>query len=274
MDTQAPIKYDFNGGKLFHIFQTESQGRNLVYTDQFLNEDAKLAFTQGKGILKIDGECCAIHLEETEHGYMWRFYRRQDNYKGSESTMPLPDGAQLDTYDQGGKPHHYCFLPMKVGYATGKGSSRSLVGFNTYQAISNGVKLGLIPDPNDSNAPEWITCEWVGTKHQKNMDGIPYEHAIVPHYEPFLPQISASDFEGFKAMAREECFEGVVFQSPVTNKRYKLRTNMMPEGIIWDCENKKKKPSGPNVTTIRPLKVLTKDGCLTWNGSEWKLEQL
>ena len=182
-------KYDFNGGKLLHIPKTFSEGREMYYTNEFLSDESTETFLDGKALLKVDGECTALHRELENDKYAWAFYRRQDNYKGNCITQKLPSGHQLDTYDQGGKSHNYCFLHMPEDYTTGKGTKKSEVGKQTYACITKAVENGNLPDPNKTDCPEWITCEWVGYKHQSNMDGVPYDHALIPHYDDFLPKI-------------------------------------------------------------------------------------
>ena len=252
--------FDFNGGKLYHVFETESEGRDLRYIDKFLSDEAKEAFTKGVGILKVDGECSAIHKEDEK----WKFYVRRDNFKGQGKILPLPEGKQLDTYDQGGKPHHYRFLYLSPEFTTGKGHRKSDVGKEIYACIAKGVEEGNLPNPSDSDAPEWITCELVGTKHQTNMDGVPCEHALVPHYYPFLPHVQVTSFEHFVDMAKTVCIEGVVFQHPTTRTRFKLRFNMMEQNM-WSTT---KKPQDAGVTDIRP-RVLTPNGLLKWTDGEW-----
>lgn len=259
-------KYNFNGGKLYHIFKTISIGKKMFYTNEYLSEESQEAFEKGKALLKVDGECAVLHRELDDNKYKWIFYRRQDNYKGNDRILSLPNGKQSDKYDQGGKNHYYQFLKISENYATGKGKNKSEVGKIVYQSIKKGVEGGYLPDPKINNCPEWITCEWVGSKHQTNIDGIPYEHGIVPHYEPFVPKIEIKSMEKFMEISKEKYFEGVVIQHP-NGIRYKLRCNMISEKN--KCERTdKRKNTDPGATDIRP-KVLTMDGLLIWNGMEW-----
>ena len=182
------------------------------------------------------------------------------------STLPLPEGRQSAHYDQGGKVHNYCWLRVDRGWTTGKGMRKSAPGPDTYAAIDLAVKMELLPDPTDNNAPDWITCEWVGTKHQKNMDGVPCEHALIPHLEPFVPTLEFTTLKEFQELVCKECFEGVVIIHS-DGTRYKMRSDMAGE-CVWE-QHYQKKGIDPGVTTIRP-QVLTKDGLLTWKG-EWVL---
>ncbi len=253
----------FNGGKLYHIHTTvpgERQG-SLVYTCNFTSRSAAAALQHGIKQLKVDGECSALHREDGQ----WVFYRRQDNYKGAAATLPLPAGRQSAQYDQGGKEHNYCWLRVDRDWTTGKGTRKSAPGPDTYATIDLAVKMELLPDPTGIDAPEWITCEWVGTKHQKNMDGVPYEHALIPHLEPFVPTLEFTTLQEFQEMVCKECFEGVVLIHP-DGTRYKMRSDMSCPESVWEQHYKKK----GGVTTIRP-QVLTKDGLLTWKG-EWVLQ--
>ena len=249
----------FNCGKLYHI-ATIKDGIKACYTDDYISDHARKAMEVGIAHLKVDGECTSIHREQRTDGtWWWRFYRRQDNYKGTEEVMALPDGMQPDIYTGGGKPHHYVLLPVSPDLTTGKGKRRSAPGPDTYAAIAKGVEIGMLPDPASSDAPEWISCEWIGTKHQSNVDGVPFDHGLVPHCEPFTPRIECTSLADFSELAREECIEGLVYLHP-DGTRYKMRCNMVNNNK-WDSEIKKKKPADPGVTTIRP-KVLTRDGLI------------
>jgi hypothetical protein len=260
----------FNGGKLYHVNQTRPGERpgSLVYTEEFTSTTAQESLEKGEKQLKVDGECSALHRERTPSGWEWVFYCRQDNYKGDGATVDLPDGQQPAHYDQGGKEHNYCWLRVDKEWVTGKGKKRSSPGPDTYDAIAMGVKLGLIPDPASKDAPEWITCEWVGTKHQSNMDGVPYEHALIPHMFPFVPQLHFETLTEFKSLVASQCFEGVVLIHS-NGTRFKMRSDMTGIENEWD-KNHRKKPADPGVTTIRP-QVLTKDGLLKWVEGKWTI---
>jgi hypothetical protein len=252
--------YDFNGGKLYHIFTTQSdpKGRNLQYTSVFTSEHAREAFTNGSTLVKVDGECSALHKENGK----WAFYWRRDNYKTRDGDIivPLPDGKQLNTYDQGGKDHFYQLLYCSPDFTTGKGKYISYVGKEIYECIYRGVEDGHLPDPKDGGGPEWITCELVGRKHQSNMDGVPYDHALVPHYAPFLPEIQIESYEKLCEIVKTECIEGVIYRHP-DGTRYKIRFEMVSDDTLWTQRKKNKRPSDNGATTIRP-KVLTKDGLI------------
>jgi len=251
----------FNGGKLTHPFATKRVGKwQLTYTEDFTSPEAREALEKGVKLLKVDGACTVLHKESDEKGtWSWRFCQRQDNYKGEESTLDLPEGKQPAHYSQGGKEHNYCWLPVDPKWVCGKGKRKQFPGPDTYQTISKAVEDGNLPDPSDPEAPEWITCEWVGIKHQKNMDGIPYDHALVLHQESFVSRIEGvSSLADFVELAKRECFEGIVIVAE-DGTRFKMRCDMV-EGSLW---NKfwKKKPTDPGVTTISP-QVLCKDGLL------------
>lgn len=273
----------FNGGKLYHVFKTapsESNPRSLVYTNEFTSDHAKEALYSGTKLLKVDGECSALHKEKlissADNGtsedretsadkFEWVFYRRQDNYKGP--SIPLPDGKQPSLYDQGGKSHSYSFLKLDPSLVTGKGKKKSYPGPDTYASIEKAVSSGDLPNPNDPDCPEWITTEWMGSKHQTNADGIKYEHVLVPHTSKFLPELTFSSLDEFRQLADKLCFEGCVLIHP-DGTRYKMRTEMTVEKSIWSQKCKNKKPNDPGVTDYRP-QVLTKDGKIQWDGQEW-----
>ncbi len=266
---QSPIQ-KFNGGKLYHINKTTSGNRpgnrpgSLVYTDEFISDKAEEALHEGEKQLKVHGECSALHRENGK----WVFYRRQDNYKGNGTTCKLASGAQPAQYNQGTKEHNYCWLKIDDSLVTGKGKRRSSPGPDTYAAIANAVGSGLLPDPTDENEPEWITCEWVGIKHQSNMDGITDHHALIPHMSPFVPQLHFKTLEEFVSLVSENCFEGAVIIHP-DGTRFKVRSDMTGIENDW-VKNYRKKAIDPGVTTIRP-QVLTKDGMIRWIDGKWVL---
>jgi hypothetical protein len=246
----------FNGGKLYHIFEAERGEDGFYgYTSTFISDKAKEALETGDIYLKVDGENAMIKREDGE----WKFYRRQDNYKGKETTIPLPDGLQPAHYSQGGKEHNYSYLYVSPEWTTGKGKRRSFPGPDTYAVIQKGVEIGLLPDPASDDCPRFITCEWVGRKHQKNMDGIPVDHALVPHIPPFTPKLTYNPvtFDSFSVLARTKVFEGMVIRHS-DGTLFKLRSDMI-RGNLWGSI--KHKPLEPRATDISPL-VLTKDGAL------------
>lgn len=251
----------FNGGKLYHTHELVGgdKPRSLVYVDKFTSADALVALRAGVKQLKVDGECSALHREDGE----WAFYRRQDNYSGAEKTLDIAEGKQSAHYNQGGKEHNYSWLRASPQWTTGKGKRASSPGPDTYAAIKLAVEQGHLPDPTQDDCPEWITCEWVGIKHQNNMDGVPYEHALVPHMEPFVPNLKLKSLQEFHDMVRKECFEGIVIVHP-NGTRFKLRSDTTGPGSLWEQYYRKK----GGVTTIRP-QVLTKDGLLVWRDGEW-----
>jgi len=260
----------FNGGKLYHIFEAErSEDGFYGYTPTFTSDTAKEALEMGDIHLKVDGENTMIKRENDA----WNFYRRQDNYKGKEVTIPLPDGLQPAHYSQGGKPHNYSYLYVPRDLTTGKGKRRSFPGPDTYAAIQKGVELGLLPDPTSDNCPEFITCEWMGRKHQKNMDGITVDHALVPHIDPFVPALYRGliTLDIFSECARSQLLEGFIFKHP-NGTMFKLRTDMV-KGNLWGST--KHKPLDPHVTFTSPI-ILTKEGVMEYRKDllKWELHRL
>ena len=75
----------------------------------------------------------------------WIFYVRRDNYTANtkDTVLSIPDGKQLDTYDQGGKEHFYQMLYLPPNLVTGRKKRRSNVGEEIYACISVGVANGL-----------------------------------------------------------------------------------------------------------------------------------
>lgn len=256
----------FNTGKLYHVsgYEIDENGC-LVYTNECKSEAATRALLHDPKLLKVDGECSALHSERgPDEKSRWVFYARRDNYRGTWMCVPLPSGVQPALYDQGGKAHSYCLARMPFDHATGRGQKKDFVAATIYMIIARAVADGNLPDPN-AHPGEWITCELVGRKHQNNVDGIPFDHALIPHRLPFTPQVYVKSFEDFEALARHECFEGIVLLDPETSERFKLRCDAIP-GSLWN-QRHGKKPSEPCVTTIHP-QVLTVDGIWSRSASD------
>lgn len=249
----------FNGGKLYHIFQSMVTKRTkwfdvMYYSSEFASEHAKEAFLNGTPLLKVDGECSIIMKVNGEYV----IYLRRDNYKGDGIQIQLPDGKQLSHYSSpDGKEHNYSYILLPKDLQTGKGKKKSAPGPDTYQALQNAILEGVIPDPSSEDAPEFLTFEWVGTKHQSDPDGLGVEHAMISHNEQSLlfPIEFERTFEGVRKLALEHRFEGLVFVHE-DGTRYKVRCEMFEGDVKWNKSNKKEK------TTIKPKIVCTKDGVL------------
>eukprot|EP00056_Hartaetosiga_gracilis_P005396 m.84292 g.84292 ORF g.84292 m.84292 type:complete len:280 (+) comp12153_c1_seq2:145-984(+) len=261
----------FNGGKMNHIFKQTQEGKRL-YVNEFTCEAAERCFNDPNATvtLKVDGECAMLkrvkviddHPSEEDGddqikndnttSFKWVFYRRQDNFKGEGETTPIPDGAQPAHFEG----HNYCFIPLDENLVTGKGKRKSFVGVDTNAAIRVGVSAGLIPDPNNTSSPKFITVEWVGQKHQQNMDFCPSHHGIVVHGT--TPIEVPRSFEEVAEMAKTCAIEGGVFEDKASGERFKLRFDLF-EGSLFKQHKRTHKPTTSETTTIKPT-IITKDG--------------
>jgi len=213
-------QFHFNGGKMNHIWKSV-KGK---YINEYTCENAKKCFenTETIATLKVDGECAAIirHKVSVEK-WEWLFYRRQDNYKGNDENIPLPDGTQPASFEK----HNYSFVFVPKDLETGKGKRKSYPGRDTYIAIKNAVNTGGLPSANKSKA-DFITIEWVGKKHQLNRDDCHEDHGVVIHGDTII-DIPDRTFETLSEMAQNTCIEGIVLIAE-NGERFKIRFNMFP----------------------------------------------
>ena len=87
----------------------------------------------------------------------------------------------------------------------------------------------MIPDPNGDDCPNFITAEWVGKKHQSNMDNILVDHAIVLHGTTKI-EIPRT-FKEIEELAKVFSIEGVVLTSNRTGERFKIRFDMFQDSL-------------------------------------------
>ena len=227
---------------------------NEYYGTDFTATDAQNAFEDPETVmtLKTDGECAMLVRVASEDGvYRWCFHTRLDT-RGKPfppDHVPVPEGKQPGTFDSGKALHTYCFIPLKEGKKKQKKAHDE-----TYGAIAQGVKDGRIPDPCAEDCPPFITCEWVGAKHQGGVDyitradGTVVNHAIVIHGTTEV-EIMPRTRERVAQMAREIAIEGVVFQSKCTGERFKIRFDRFQDSAF---ERAKKDTVGPKTTVIKP----------------------
>lgn len=210
----------FNGGKMNHVF-VPGRGK---YEEGYSCPEAKRCFLDPNTriSLKVDGECAMV----VRQAGRWVFFRRQDNYKGSDETIEVPAGAQPASFDK----HNYCFVKVSPDLVTGKGKRKSQVGPDTYQAIEQAVASGLLPDPTSEGCPEFVTVEWVGRKHQTNIDGWEFDHGLYVHGSSTL-EVERTR-AAVEAMAKVEAIEGLVLEDPITGQRFKLRLDMLPDSLF------------------------------------------
>lgn len=199
--------------------------------------------------VKVDGENAMLMRERDEEDktkWTWNFYYRQDNPKSMEGLKPLPEGAQPDVYES----HHYFYRKLDRDLVTGKGKKKTSPGPDTYAAIQKAVDiLGYLSDPNDEDCPDYVPCEWIGTKHQKNVDGYSCEHGIALHGFMSIENFPRTAEEIAK-LAKTECYEGVVAMNPKTHRCYKIRLDMFPDSR-FKKEKGNKKDKTTQITTLR-----------------------
>lgn len=235
----------FNGGKMNHIF---APGKG-VYEETFTCDAARRCFqdTTGNASLKVHGECCLlIKQEKSDNEFEWVFCTRYDS-KGKpfpNEAIAVPAGVHPAKYDN----HAYCFIPLDRNKVVGKGSKKTLVGPDTYSAIAAGVASGELPDPNDLDCPNHITVEWVGRKHQGNVDGIDVDHALYVHGS-VLVDVPVRTREAVEQMAQTLAIEGLVLYDHVAGEHFKLRFDMFPESAF---AKNSKLPGTSHCTTIKP----------------------
>jgi len=272
MTTTASGGTPFNGGKMNHIFQP---GRGH-YEEGFASPAAQRCFEDPNSIatLKVHGECCLLvkqrpvmtrttndvvegepaeQQQQQEQDFEWIFCTRLDT-KGKPfppNHVPVPDdGTGVQQQPAVFGKHTYCFVPLPPHYVVGKGEKTSRPGPDTYGAIRAGIAAGALPDPNDPTAPDFITVEWIGKKHQGNMDCLEVDHAITVHGSTIV-DIPVRTRAAVEEMARTVSIEGVVFQDGETGERFKLRFDMLDDNSLF-AERSKQKVSTPDSTSIKP----------------------
>lgn len=239
----------FNGGKMNHIF-TPGKG---VYEETFSCEAARRCFQDIGGTisLKVHGECCLlIKQAKSDDEFEWIFCTRYDSKDKSppREAFAVPAGVHPAKYDN----HTYCFIPLDRNKVTGKGSKTTNVGPETYSAIAAGVARGEIPDPNDPDCPNHITVEWVGRKHQGNIDGIDADHALYIHGSVVV-DVPVRTREAVERMAQSIAIEGLVLYDRVTGERFKVRFDMF-RGSSFSRNSKL--PTAPPGATIMPRVIV------------------
>ena len=270
----------FNGGKMSHVF-VPGKGR---YEEGFTSDTAKRCFEDTSSIvsLKVHGECCILvrrpitqdpnmSFIDTEGSacpvYEWIFGTRLDTKGKSPPENHIPVPTQEHTSDRGEakllhpavfQKHTYCFVPLDKDLVVGKGGKKTKPGPDTYAAIDAGVKSGALPDPNADNAPDYITVEWIGRKHQGNMDCLDVDHAITIHGSTVVP-IPVRTRAAIEQMAREVSIEGLVFQDRESGERFKLRFDMMVDDSLFAMRTKQR-VSTPESTSIKPSIIKSVSG--------------
>jgi hypothetical protein len=210
--------------------------------------------------------------------YEWTFATRYDT-RGKKDppagAIPLPGVHQLPelvdqqngviNHNNSSSPqpavyqdHHYWLIPLEKNLVTGKGQRQTYVGRDTYGAIAAGVATGDIPDPNQPNdTPSFISVEWIGRKHQGNIDGIDADHAICLHGSTRLNHLlpiprSRAQVE---YLAATESIEGLVLYDPDTTERFKIRFDMVVPNAKF-TQQCNQSPVTMTTTSIKPKAIV------------------
>jgi hypothetical protein len=201
--------------------------------------------------------------------YEWTFWTRYDSHGKKD---PPPGAIPLPVYDDNDdnaiqpavyQDHHYWLVPLDRNFVTGKGKRQTLVGPDTYGAIAAGVASGDIPDANDPNAPPYISVEWIGQKHQGNIDQCTTaDHAICLHGQVVLnhwfplPQRSRHQIETLATTTLS--IEGLVLYDPDTGERFKIRFDMFPNSLFARRQRNNTKTTIPTIetTSIKPKAIV------------------
>lgn len=227
------LEWRFNGGKMQHIRVVDGKF-------DFGSLEAEEAFRQGKCTLKVHGECACLFRIDGE----WKLFQRfdvgsklgLDVTKTPEGCFALPQGTQASVYTEGGKPHHYFFKEC---------DPKAKATIATLERVKAAADAGRFFSPSSADSPYFVTFEWIGKKHQANVDALPIEHAVHPHGSvqvdfPFEERTVATVVR----LAKEMPIEGLVFQHPVSKALFKMRFDQcVPEGeCAFDKIKKTKQP--------------------------------
>ncbi|KAL7569238.1 hypothetical protein ACA910_016792 [Epithemia clementina (nom. ined.)] len=212
---------------------------------------------------KDSNETDARPSDEGSVQYEWIFCTRLDT-RGRpfpENHIPVPSQQQTTTSETektmiqpaNFEKHTYCFIPLEKDYVVGRGGKKTRPGPDTYAAIDAGVKSGALPHPNSDDAPDYVTVEWIGKKHQGNMDCLDVDHAITVHGSTIV-DVPVRTRSAVEQMARDVSIEGVVFHDQKTGERFKLRFDMLVPSCLF-AQNSKQKVSRPEFTSIKPIVI-------------------
>jgi hypothetical protein len=275
MSASKNSEYPFNGGKmnsLFELVTIEEDGVpkwrwKTYYGADHVSEAAARALAEGPAWVKIHGECSLLILEGVEDSSdeeynatepggrsplkKYGFYMRRDRYKKKKGDLvtDIPEGVQPATFMK----HEYSLLRLDENLVTGKGKKKSRPGPETYAAIERGIGEGAIPDPNSLGAPQFISVEWVGRKHQGNVDDIDADHAIAVHSAQIYENPPRTR-EALEELAMTERIEGLVYMDPETGERFKFKFEVIegsPAGLMMSG----KAPAGEDKTTVKAIVV-------------------
>lgn len=243
---QQWAEWQFNGGKMYHF--TSDTDTN--------SEEATQAIHHGKLGLKVHGECVAL-VNENDN---WVFHQRYDvgskMKKGDE--IPLDcinlydtETMEQDVYNEGGKPHYYLWKRIAIDptKSVKKLDQHTKNVIETMKWVEKAMENNLFPKPCEWSR-KYITCEWIGIKHQANADHIERNHALYPHGSTMiLWKENERTFENLIKFAENYTIEGLICQHPETKKLYKCRFDQISK------KNKFETNYREHGTDIRPFFV-------------------
>lgn len=239
-----------------HVFRT-NEG-NGAYEQSFTCEAAQRCFEDPNSVatLKVHGECCLLVRQQKpeQENFEWIFATRYDAKQKPfpDDAIAVPDGPHPAKF----RKHAYCFLPLSKDKVVGKGKKKTQQGPDTYAAIAAGVASGALPDPNDSsNCPSHISVEWVGRKHQGNVDNLEVDHGIYVHGST-VTDLPDRSWEAMETMAQTISIEGVVFYDAASGERFKLRFDNFGDSLFKkNC----KLPVTAESTNLKPHVIVAEE---------------
>ena len=215
----------FTGGKMPSLFKRHQTPAGYVYVEppEATDAEALAALRGGHCYLKVHGEAAALTYEEDDVVTL-RFLRRRDlRAEPTDGFVPMPDGANPSVV-HGARAHFYAYEVLPRTAATKKDAS---LGSDTYAAAE---MAALCTDQSGH-----ITVEWVGAKHQGNIDDYPFKHGVVVHSECELAgEHTPRTWEALVRFAQTWDVEGLVYQHPVTGKYFKFRFDALPGALFRD----------------------------------------
>jgi hypothetical protein len=188
--------------------------------------------------------------ESQQEDFEWIFRTRYDAKQKAfpDDAIAIPDGPHPTKFQK----HAYCFLSLPKDKVVGKGKKKSHQGPDAYAAIAVGLTCGALPDPNDpndsTNCHFHISVEWVGRKHQGNMDNLDADHGLYVHGSSVV-DLPERSWEAMQTMAQTVSIEGVVFYDAVFGERFKLRFGNFGDSLFKkNC----KLPVSGESTSLKP----------------------
>jgi hypothetical protein len=237
---------EFNGCKMKHIWKLE----NNLYTDEFLDDEAKEALEHGTLLNKVDGSNHCLFKE----GDQWVLYGRYDDKKGKLDEKKLPEqyrlppqGRNLQVYVTSVRhAYYYVRRPRPVPNAKGKLNKSGKVSKVLYEIIDRNTtrfnKMGV----------DYLTVEVVGTKFNK-APGLDFPCGLALHCDQVFDQEFKNiprTKEGLQKLLSEVCTEGVVLLH--NNKCWKVRSNCFDKECLFETA----KRAGISPDNLVPVKLL------------------